>query len=433
MKSLWKQDAPLDPTFAPINASLCEDWFLLPYEIKLQRAHARTLEAAGILTASDRGEVDRALEQIESRFGQAPCPSSEAEDLHTWMEGAIVERIGEAGAKIHTARSRNDQVATLLLLYLVAEGERLWCEIASLVAVCCRRALEWREDVFPLQTHAQFAVPGTVGFWVLRYAVSLDRMRQHASYFTDRWRQFCPLGSGAAAGSSIPIDRRVQARELGFDQPSLNALASTGTRDECLEYLFLAAQTSLHLQSFAADVIAFSQTPFGWTNYPRAFGTGSSMMPNKTNPDAMELLRGESCAILAALPQAMMLLKGLPSGYNRDLQCIKPIVHRTAESLTALLRMTTAFLEQLQFDQDRLKASLTLGNLDATLRMERLVTQGVPLRKAHATVAAELRTGSAAAPGDDLDCSAYQTIGGANPKETQRVAEAILSSLDFTS
>ena len=432
MKSLWKQDTPLDPTFAPINSSLCADWFLLPYEIRLQRAHTKTLEAAGILTATERGEVEYALEQIEIRFGQAPCPSSAAEDLHTWMEGAIVELIGKTGTKIHAARSRNDQVATLLLLYLAAEGERLGKEISSLVAVCCRRALEWSDAVFPLQTHAQFAVPGTVGFWVLRYAVSLDRIRQHAAYFTDRWRRFCPLGSGAAAGSSIPIDRCVQASELGFEQPSLNALASTSTRDECLEYLFLAAQTSLHLQSFAADVISFSQTPFGWTNYPRAFGTGSSMMPNKTNPDAMELLRGESCAILAALPQAMMLLKGLPSGYNRDLQCIKPIVHKTADGMLSLLRMTTAFLEQLQFDRDRLKTSLALGNLDATLRMERLVTQGVPLRKAHATVAAELRTASSNTPSDDLDCSAYQTIGGANPKETQRVAEAILASLERT-
>jgi len=220
----------------------------------------------------------------------------------------------------------------------------------------------------------------------------------------------------------------VQARELGFAEPSLNALASTGTRDECVEYLSLTAQTSLHLQSFAADVIAFSQTPFGWANYPKAFGTGSSMMPNKTNPDAMELLRGESCAVLAAHAEATMLLKGLPTGYNRDMQCIKPIVHRTAEKLTALLGMTTAFLEKLEFDRERLKASLTLGNLEATLRMERLVTQGVPLRKAHAMVAIEL-VASAATKGGDGDCNSYQTIGGANPTETRRIAQALLAGL----
>jgi argininosuccinate lyase len=223
MAVLWKQDVPLDPTFAPINASLREDWFLLPYEIRLQRAHALTLEAAGILTSSERRDVDRGLDQIESRFGQSPCPTSDAEDLHTWIECSLVELIGETGKKVHTARSRNDQVATLLLLYLIAEGEGFGRSLSSLVALCCRRALEWREDLFPLQTHAQFAVPGTVGFWILRYAVSLDRIRGHAAYFRNRWREFCPLGSGAAAGSSIPIDRRVQARELGFEQPSLSA------------------------------------------------------------------------------------------------------------------------------------------------------------------------------------------------------------------
>ncbi len=341
----------------------------------------------------------------------------------------LVELIGEAGRKIHTARSRNDQVATLLLLYLIDEGGRLERELAELTSVCCRRAMQWADLAFPLQTHAQFAMPGTVGFWILRYAVSWDRLRRHAEYFTGRWGQYCPLGCGAAAGSSIPIDRRIQARELGFAEPSPNALASTSTRDECLEYLWLAAQTALHLQSFATDVIAFSQTPFGWTKYPRAFGTGSSMMPNKTNPDAMELLRGESCAVLAAHSEAIMLLKGLPSGYNRDLQCVKPIVHRTAEKLSRLIRMTTAFLEALEFDAERLREALKLGNIGATFRMERLVREGVPLRKAHEQVATEVRSASEALTGTNLDCTTYQTIGGANPGETRRVAEDILAAM----
>lgn len=390
------------------------------------------MEAAGILTPSERRDVDRGLDQIESRFGQSPCPTSDAEDLHTWIEDLLVELIGESGKKIHTARSRNDQVATLLLLYLITQGEVLCRRLSSLVALCCRRALEWREDPFPLQTHAQFAVPGTVGFWILRYAVSLDRIRGHVAYYRDRWREFCPLGSGAAAGSSIPIDRLIQARELGFGQPSLNALASTGTRDECLEYLFLAAQTSLQLQSFAADIIAFSQTPFSWTNYPREFGTGSSMMPNKTNPDAMELLRGEGCSIIAALPEAMMLLKGLPSGYNRDLQCIKPIVRRVVEKLDALLQMSTAFIATLDFDRERLKSSLRVGHLDATLRMERMVVRGIPLRQAHRMMAEQLHEPSASTNASDLNCCDYQTMGSAQPEETRRVAEAILSTIDST-
>lgn len=434
----------------------------------MQGAHARALEAAGILTAGEREDVARSLERIQRQFGEASCPESDAEDLHTWIEARLVELIGDTGKKIHTARSRNDQVATLLVLYLISEGQRLAKQLSITVGVCCRRALDWSEYVFPLQTHTQFAAPGNVGFWVLRYAVPLDGIRRHALYLTDRWRQYCPLGSGAVAGSSIPIDRSIQARELGFVQPSPNALASTGTRDECLEYLFLAAQTALHLQSFATDVIAFSQTPFAWTIYPRAFSTGSSMMPNKTNPDAMELLRGDCCAIVTALPEAMMLMKGLPSGYNRDLQSIKPIVRRTAEKLDALLRMTTAFLEKLDFDRQRLAESLKMGRVDATLRMERLVVQGTPLRDAHGIVAAELGTqderhegtearshegtkarsvprqlwsgqarvheGTNARRHDENEYTeSYQTVGSASPAETRRVAKEILSSLGAAS
>ena len=342
----------------------------------------------------------------------------------------LVDLIGETGKKIHTARSRNDQVATLLLLYLIAQGERLTELLTKFVQACCRRALEWSEYVFPLQTHTQFAAPGTVGFWVVKYAVTLDQVRRRALYFASEWRRYCPLGSGAVAGSSIPVDRHVQARELGFAQPSPNALASTSTRDECLEYLFVAAETALHMQSFAADVIAFSQTPFAWTKYPKGFGTGSSMMPNKTNPDAMELLRGGGCAIVAGLHEAMMLMKGLPSGYNRDLQCIKPIVRRTAENLDALLGMTTAFLEKLDFDRERLAASMKLGNLDATLRMERLVLEGTPLREAHRRVATELETQSVQEQtGRETGAGAYRTVGSASHEETCRVAKELLAGL----
>lgn len=413
-----------------MNTSLPEDWFLLPYELALQSAHAQTLEKAGILTVTERQQVDGALGQIRTEYGWSSCPESDAEDLHTWMEGELIRRVGEAGRKIHTARSRNDQVATLLVLFLIDAGKQLSTQLAAMIALGCRRAVDWSDYAFPLQTHTQFAAPGTVGFWMLRYAVSWDRLRGHAKYYTGRWQETCPLGSGAVAGSSIPIDRGEQARLLGFAGPSPNALASTSTRDECVEFLALASQVALHLQSFAADIIAFSQTPLNWTRYPRAFGTGSSMMPNKINPDAMELLRGESCAIIAAWTEAVSLLKGLPSGYHRDLQCIKPIVHRAADRLDVLLAMTTAFLGQLEFDPERLRAALAMGHVDATLRMEQLVKQGTPLREAHGTVAAEVLASPTAEAGGAADLAAYQTTGGGNPTETRRVAEAILASLE---
>lgn len=413
-----------------MNHCLREDWFLLPYELRLQRAHACALQAAGVLSGEQQTGIDQALDRIAEQYTDVACPESDAEDLHTWMEGKLIELAGEAGRRIHTARSRNDQIATLLKMYVVAAGEDLSRRLCALIHTSGRRAMDWSVFVFPLQTHNQFAAPGSVGFWSLRYATAFARVCRHLDYCTSQWRRFCPLGAGAVAGSSIPIDRRIQATELGFDGPSQNALDSTSTRDECLELLWLAAQTALHLQSFATDVIGFAQTQLGWVNYPGAFGTGSSMMPNKTNPDAMELLRGECNAILSAPHEATLLLKGLPSGYNRDLQCIKPLLHRTVEKLHALLTMTTEFLEQLEFDPQRLSASLKLGAIDATLRMEQKVLAGAALRDAHHEIAAELQdAGAPSASNNGVSADSYQTTGSASPAETRRMAEELLAGL----
>ncbi|MFQ5496115.1 MAG: lyase family protein, partial [Phycisphaerae bacterium] len=277
METLWKQETPLHPTFVPLNRCLAEDWFLLPYELQLQRAHARALHEAGILTGLECRALVEALEQLTREYVGAPCPHDEAEDLHTWVESGLADLLGEPGKKIHTARSRNDQVATLLKMYVIDAGERLSEALRKLVRTCGVRARDWSNLVFPLQTHTQFAAPGTVGFWVLRYAASFHRIRLHLDSCVMQWREDCPLGSGAVAGSSIPIDRTVQATALGFERPSLNALDSTSTRDECLQWLSAGTQAALHLQSLATDVILFSQTPLAWTRYPAAFGTGSSM------------------------------------------------------------------------------------------------------------------------------------------------------------
>jgi argininosuccinate lyase len=350
------------------------------------------------------------------------------------MELKLTEIAGDVGKKIHTARSRNDQVATLLLMYVVDSGVNLEAALDSTVRVFCRRAKDWAELAMPLQTHQQFAAPGSVGFWALRYATAFDRVRRHLAYCLSQWRKFCPLGSGAVAGSSVPIDRRVQARELGFESPSPNALDSTSTRDQCVEFMAVAGQLGLHMQSLAADVIVFSQTPFGWTVYPAAFATGSSMMPNKSNPDAMELLRGGCCEVLAAHAHMMLLLKGLPSGYNRDLQCIKPVVHHAVANLKTLVDMAVAFVAELEFDPERLSASLGEGDIEAALRMEAQVLEGVPLREAHHAVAAESQRQRSSTGGPhSQDVTRYVTVGSAAPSETRRTADEILEGLDAES
>jgi argininosuccinate lyase len=430
MATLWKQETKLHPTFDAINRCLADDWFLLPFELRLQQAHAAALTAAGILSGDEHASLGRALDTIERNHSGGLVPVSQAEDIHTWLEEVLTELAGEAGRKIHTARSRNDQVATLLVIYVIETGRGLGQALIRLVELFGRRAKGWSELAFPLQTHTQFAAPGTVGFWALRYAVAFDRIRRHAKWLVGHWRESCPLGSGAVAGSSIPIDRRIQARELGFVGPSKNALASTTCRDEVLEYLALAAQVSMHLQGFAADVIAFSQTPLGWSVYPKAFATGSSMMPNKSNPDAMELLRGECCKIAAAHGQALLLLKGLPSGYNRDLQCLKPMLRDTAKSLGAMLEMTAAFVDGLDFDAAKLAEAMKLGEVGATLRMEQKVRSGMPLREAHHAVAEELKKPTSAKEAEGVrSVEQYQTIGSASPIETRRVADELLAAL----
>lgn len=430
MAALWEQKVPLHPTFVPLNRCLQEDWFLLPFELKLQRAHTCALEAAGILSAAEHERLRSALDAIERECPPLPGPETEAEDIHTWIEDKLTELAGAAGKKIHTARSRNDQVATLLKMYAIDVGDRLMGDLGNLIRVSCDKARAWADFAFPLQTHQQFAAPGSVGFWALRYATSFARVRRHLKARLEEWRRYCPLGSGAVAGSSIPLDRRIQARELGFAEPAPNALDATSTRDECLELLALGTQFALHLQSLATDVIVFSQTPLAWTRYPPEFATGSSMMPNKTNPDAMELLRGECNAVAGAHAELVAILKGLPSGYNRDLQCVKPVVRRGVEKLHAAARMAIAFLERLDFAPERLVASLRQGSVNATLRMEEKVVGGVPLREAHHSVAAEVaEAADGAVPEIDAPLEHYRTIGSSSVEEVRRVADELLASL----
>lgn len=427
---MWKQSSPLHQTFRPLNACLREDWFLLPFELRLQHAHACALESAGILSSSEQAALCAALDDIEATCLGNDCPDSDAEDLHTWLEDELTRRTGEAGKKIHTARSRNDQVATLLTMYVIDAGQRLAAGLGGLTKTCCMRAKDWADIAFPLHTHQQFAAPGSVGFWAMRYAVSFDRAGRRLLSLLEEWSRYCPLGSGAVAGSSIPIDRAIQAEALKFAAPSPNALYSTTTRDECLEYLALASQIALHLQSLATDVILFSQTPLNWTAYPPDFGTGSSMMPNKLNPDAMELLRGRCNAVIAAHAELVTILKGLPSGYNRDLQCVKPVIRNAAETLDALLGMTAAFLQHLEFNPDRIEASLSLGHINATLRMEENVLTGAPLREAHHGVADEIAASAdASSPVIESPLHRYRTTGSAHPTDVRRSADAVLDSI----
>jgi len=417
---------------------------------------------AGILSEAETEAIHGALDAIAAQYEGAAPPASDAEDLHTWIEGELTARTGDAGRKIHTARSRNDQVATLLLLHARTEAVRIAEEAREVVRVLATRALEWAEVEMPLQTHTQFAAPGSAGTWALRHAHAFAAIADRLDEADARWARSCPLGSGAVAGSSIPVDRTVQAEALGFLAPSPNALLSTGGRDECVELLGILAHLGLHLGGLATDGIQFVQTPFGWIRYPADLATGSSMMPNKSNPDALELLRGESTALAAAHHHALTLLKGLPSGYNRDLQCLKPVVRDATALAGELLAVAGAFAEAVAFDEEALARAMRMGEIEATLRMEAAILAGTPMRDAHhaeagrlhATPAAEgaAAGGSTAGGGSRADAGsvpdgegalasggkaaatrpgagAYRTLGAASPAEVRRTATELLEQL----
>lgn len=383
------------------------------------------LREAGILSATEHADLCRALGDIGREHAGAEPPQSSCEDLHTWIESELVRRAGEAGRRIHTARSRNDQVATLLILYLLDASKQLTEQGAGVVERLCNQATTWSDVEFPLHTHTQFAAPGSLGAWFLRFAVALDRSLQQLDGMAQAWRQSCPLGSGAVAGSSIPIDRQRQAELLGFAAPSWSALDATTSRDECLQFLASLAHQAVHLQSFATDGILFAHPALGFLRYPHEFATGSSMMPNKSNPDALELLRGEACSLQSAHAHALLLLKGLPSGYNRDLQCIKPIVHAAASTMTVLLQLTGDFVAAIDFDRERLEAGMALGDIGATLDMEARVQAGTPLRQAHHDVAAALAAPRRGVQTVSASATAYRTFGSAQPAEVRRVAAAL--------
>ena len=407
-----------------MHRCLDEDWFLLDYELKLQRVHAFVLEAAGILSARECGAVEDALEALSLEWSGQPPPDSTAEDLHTWVEGELTHRAGSAGEKIHTARSRNDQVATLIKMWLIDVGDSLAVSWRSLAQTTSRVALAWVPHAMPLMTHAQFAAPGSAGAVPLAHALGYERCAASFSRAANRWRATCPLGAGAVAGSSIPIDRDMQAEGLGFLRPAESSIDATGTRDEALECLATIAHGSLKLMGTAADLLTFAQTKYRWITFDPGLTTGSSMMPNKSNPDACELLRGTAARTSSAHGEAMMLSKGLISGYQRDLQCLKPILHDTVERFRAATALAQAIWDGVHLSKDRVSSSLAWGDVGATLRMEARVLDGMPLRMAHRL---EAEGGETEA---EHGMDAYVTYGSAHPDEVGRQAKALIERTD---
>ena len=394
---------PLDPLFDFWQRSFKFDRVLLEQEAAASKAHARALLAAGILTEHEFEKIVDGLDGIYERFHQqshkrneAPhspeSMDSDAEDIHHFVEMKLVEAIGDLGLKLHTGRSRNEQIATDLRLYIRSRIDILTAHLGAWAGALVEQAKKAGDAVMPSYTHLQRAEPVLVAHWLLAY---VEMILRDASRLEDCSRRlnYCPLGSGAVAGATLALDRAIAAKELDFTAPTANSMDATSDRDFVLEYLQALTMIGLHASRFAEEITLFATAEFGFVELPEAFSTGSSAMPQKKNPDLTELIRAKVGRINGAAQTVTLLLKGLPLAYNKDMQeTQEPVFEatRTAHLMTSLL---AAFTSALKFRTDRMRAACESGYLNAMAAATYLVYKGVPFRKAHEKIGNAVRYG----------------------------------------
>jgi argininosuccinate lyase len=385
------ESAP-DATFDVFQRSFAFDRRLLPYELAVDRAWAKALVGAGILNADEVQETLAALNRIAQRAAKdkAWLDSSDAEDVHHFVEKALVEELGPLGWKLHTGRSRNELVTSDFRLF-VKEAAAFTTKLATdLVSAFVAQAKKNLHLPMAGMTHMQHAQPILLSHFLLAHAEAFfrDLARLDAAIAS---ADACPMGSGALAGCSFPIDREAIARELGFSRITTNSLDAVGDRDFALDYLFALSGIATHLSRIAEDFVLFASQEFGYVILPDEYSTGSSLMPQKKNPDAWELLRGKTGRISGALFGLFTTLKGLPSGYQRDLQEDKESLFAAHDQIVAMLGVATGALAATRFNEERLLAAAGNDALLATEAADYFVRRGMPFRQAHDLVGKLLR------------------------------------------
>ncbi len=366
-----------------LNESLSVDHRLALQDVRGSQAWANALQAAGILTPDEAQRLHQGLEQIAQEFTQGRFAFQETdEDIHTAVERRLGELVGEVAGKLHTGRSRNDQVATDFRLWLLDTLPQVETALQDLQAVLLQRAAEHVETVMPGYTHLQRAQPISLAHWFLSHFWPLQRDRQRLQHLRPRLA-ILPLGSGALAGCPFPVDRHALARELGFLEASPNSLDAVADRDFVVEYLFIAALIGVHLSRLAEQIVLYTTAEFGFFELSDAFATGSSLMPQKKNPDLFELTRAKAAYLNALLNGAMNLLKALPSAYDKDLQEDKRYVFEATDTLLLLLPVIAAALRELRVHPERMKIDTFMLATDLA---DELVRQGMPFRQAHRKV-----------------------------------------------
>jgi argininosuccinate lyase len=371
---------------ARLSMSVQFDWRLAPYDLLSSRAHARVLSRAGLLDDAELERILGALADLDrdARSG-AFRPAPEDEDVHTALERGLLERVGALGGKLRAGRSRNDQVATDLRLYLRDHARQVAGRLAELETALMGQAERTLNAAAPGMTHLQHAQPIVFAHQLLAHVQAFARDVSRLEDW-DRRSSVSPLGAGALAGSSLPLDPAAVAAELGFDRAAANSIDAVSDRDFAAEFLFVAALTGVHLSRLGEEVVLWATREFGWVELDDAFSTGSSIMPQKKNPDVAELARGKAGRLVGDLTALLTVLKGLPLAYDRDLQEDKEPVFDAVDTLLLVLPAVSGMIATMRVDVERLAATAADGFALATDVAEHLVRRGVPFREAHEAV-----------------------------------------------
>ncbi|MGA1215465.1 MAG: argininosuccinate lyase [Candidatus Nanopelagicales bacterium] len=376
---------------AALSASVHFDWRLAPYDIRQTAAHARVLHRAGLLTEAELADVLGALDGLAADVATGDfLPGPDDEDVHTAIERGLLERLGALGGKLRAGRSRNDQVATDFRLYLRDQARAIAVDVIALQEALLAQAQEHIDTIAPGFTHLQHAQPVSFGHELAKHVHALardvDRLRDW-----DHRAALSPLGAGALAGSSLGLDPQAVAEELGFRGALANSIDAVSDRDWVAEFLFAAAMIGVHLSRLGEEVVLWTSREFAWATLDDAWSTGSSIMPQKKNPDVAELIRGKSGRLIGDLTGLLATLKGMPFAYNRDLQEDKEPVFDAVDQLLLVLPAVTGMVATLRFDTIRMSTSAPEGFALATDIAEWLVKRGVPFRDAHEIAGACVR------------------------------------------
>jgi argininosuccinate lyase len=409
------------PLLEQVNRSIGVDFRLWPFDIQLSQAWAESLGAAGVIPDEESRILTAGLEAVSRRIAAGVTPLASDEDIHTLIDRLLHEEVGDPASRLHTGRSRNDQVATATRLWTMDACRRLDHTVRELQQVMVTQAGRMGDAILPAYTHLQRAQPVRGAHWMLSHFWPLERDRARLASAA-RTASSLPLGSGAVAGSAFPVSRELLRQRLGFAAISPNSIDAVADRDFVAETLFALTLLATHLSRLAEDMILFGSGEFGFARFGDSFSTGSSMMPQKRNPDVFEIARGSAARMLGDLTSLLATLKGLPSGYNKDLQDDKRPLFDGVDTMLVVVPAVAGALDEVKFDSARMRSAVSAG-LMATDLADYLVDRGVAFRDAHVAVGKLVREAETA--GVELDALPISSFTSAHAKFGADVLEAL--------